>query len=113
MAKSTARLNLECLEERFAPATWGNPWPDAAHMTLSFAPDGTQAGDHQSTMFQTLNSQLNTSIPYAWEQAILRALQTWAVNANINVRVVPDDGQPFGTTGALQHDARFEDIRVA
>ena len=30
-------------------------------MTLSFAPDGTQVGNHQSAMFQTLNAQLKTS----------------------------------------------------
>lgn len=113
MKKSTVRLNVENLEMRMAPATWGNPWPDAAHLTLSFVPDGTQVGNHQSNLTQALNSQLKTSNVAAWEQTILRAFQTWAVNANINVSVVPDGGQPIGTTGAFQGDARFGDIRVA
>ena len=38
------RLCLTRLEDRCTPATWGNPWPDAAHLTLSFAPDGTHLG---------------------------------------------------------------------
>jgi hypothetical protein len=112
MAKKV-RLNMEHLEDRCVPATWGNPWPDAANMTLSFVPDGTQVGDHQSRLFQTLNSQLGTSNPHAWEETILRAFQTWASYANINVSVVPDGGQPLGTRGAFQGDARFGDIRIS
>src|SRR5262249_2818468 len=41
------------------------------------------------------------------------AFQTWAVNANINLGVVPDQGQPFGTTGLPQGDSRFGDIRIS
>src|SRR5437660_1554954 len=39
MAKRTRRLRVETLEDRCVPATWGNPWLDSEHWTLSFAPD--------------------------------------------------------------------------
>ena len=48
-----------------------------------------------------------------WQQTILQAFQTWAVNANINIGVVPDGGQPLGVAGDPQHDPRFGDIRIA
>jgi len=44
---------------------------------------------------------------------VLRAFQTWAVNANLNVGLVADGGQPLGTAGAVQGDPRFGDVRVA
>ncbi len=106
-------LKVECLEDRCVPTTWGNAWPDAQHLTLSFAPDQTQVIDQPNTLFQTLNSNLRTSDPAVWQQIILRAFQTWAVNANINISVKADGGQPFGTRGAIQGDARFGDVRVA
>jgi hypothetical protein len=106
---SSRRLSVEQLEDRCVPA-FGTPWPDALHLTLSFAPDGTAIGDHTSTLFKTLNAIAPTA---TWEHEILRAFQTWAVQTNINIGVVPDDGQPFGTPGAPQGDARFGDIRLA
>ena len=101
------RLLVEILEDRSVPATWGNPWPDAQHLTLSFAPDGTSIGGAQSSLFQDMGS--NTA---AWETTILRAFQTWAVNANVNIGVVPDNGSAFGTGGSLEGDPRFGDIRI-
>ena len=35
------RLVVEILEDRAVPATFGVPWNDPGHLTLSFAPDGT------------------------------------------------------------------------
>ena len=63
----------------------GQPWPDPGHLTLSFAPDGTNAGGAPSGLFNLLNAQDSTP---NWETAILRAFQTWAVNTNVNVGVV-------------------------
>jgi hypothetical protein len=102
-------FNVECLEERCTPATWGNPWPDAEHLTLSFAPDGTAVGPAQSSLFQLLNGQGQTG---AWQREVLRAFQTWAVQGNINLSVTSDGGQAFGTPGQVQGDARFGDVRV-
>jgi hypothetical protein len=109
MAKSR-KLTVEQLEDRLTPSTWGIAWPNPGHLTVSFVPDGTQVSGYQSNLFQTLSAGAPTS---AWEDQILRALQTWAVNANINVGVVADGGQPLGASGAIQGDPRFGDVRIA
>src|SRR4051794_33869189 len=72
-----SRLALERLEDRLTPATYGSPWPDATHLTLSFAPDGTAAGGGTSVLFHTLNARAATAV---WQREVLRAFQTWAVN---------------------------------
>ncbi|MBI1918702.1 MAG: matrixin family metalloprotease [Planctomycetes bacterium] len=102
-------LTVEQLEDRCVPATWNNPWPDAAHLTLSFAPDSTVVGDRTSTLFSTLNRIAATT---TWQREILRAFQTWAVQANINLGIVADGGQAFGSAGRPQGDPRFGDIRL-
>ena len=109
MKKRLALLRVERLEDRTTPATWGNPWPDPQHLTLSFAPDGTQVGGNSSNLFQTMSALGPTA---TWQTAILRAFETWAVQANMNIGVISDQGLPFGTTGAIQGDPRFGDIRL-
>ena len=96
-------LRLECLEDRLAPSTTGVTWPDGSHLTLSFVPDGTRVGSSPSNLFAALNAGAPTA---AWQQAILRAFQAWAAPANLNVGVVPDGGQPLGTSGIVQGDGR-------
>ena len=94
------RLAVEFLEARCLPTTTGLPWPDGRHLTLSFAPAGTPIAGHRS----------DPTDP--WRLEILRAFQTWAVQANLNIGVVPDGGQPFGAAGRTQGDERFGDIRI-
>lgn len=108
-SRKKRRMFVESLEERTALATFGVPWQDPSHLTLSFAPDGTTIAGHTSSLFQTLDAQQQTT---AWQQQILQAFQTWAVRANINIGLVPDGGQAFGAAGPTQHDPRFGDIRV-
>src|SRR5438270_5499068 len=108
-SKRRRRLVVEFLEDRAVPATFGVPWTDPTHLTLSFAPDGTPIAGHTSSLFQTLNAQQPTAV---WQRAILQAFQTWAVQANINIGLVNDGGEPFGVSGPSQHDSRFGDIRV-
>src|SRR3954471_10051761 len=103
-------LALERLEDRLTPATSGVTWPDGSHLTLSFVPDGTRVGDAPSNLFAALNAVAPTA---AWQQAILRAFQSWAAPANVHVGVVADGGQPLGANGVVQGDAKFGDIRVA
>lgn len=111
MGKSKKRLAVEVLEDRTMPALFGVPWPDPEHLTLSFVPDGTSVlNGNQSQLFQILNQQAPTAV---WETAILRAYQTWAVNANINIGLVADSGAPLGASGLPQGDSRFGDIRIA
>lgn len=101
------RPALEHLEDRTAPATFGIPWPDGAHLTLSFAPDGTSVAGTPSNLFAALGES------DAWRLEVLRAFQTWAVESNLNFGLVRDAGSPLGTPGAPQGDPRFGDVRVA
>jgi Matrixin len=110
--KKTTRLTFEQLEDRNLMSVWGAAWPNAGHVTASFVPDGTTVDTYSSALFQGVGSQVSTSTK-AWQMEILRALQTWAVNANINIGLVPDGGQALGTSGPSQGDARFGDIRLA
>jgi hypothetical protein len=104
------RLRLERLDDRITPATTGETWPDAKHLTLSFVPDGTPVAGHQSNLFQRLNAVAPAS---DWQREFIRAFQTWAVHANVNVGVVADGGEPVGSGGAVQGDGRFGDVRIA
>ncbi len=100
MIKSTTP-QFEHLEERLTPTTMGTPWLAPDQLTVSFAPDGTLINQASSNLFQSLNAQNSTA---AWKLQVLKALQTWAVNANINIGVVADGGQPLGTPGLIQGD---------
>src|SRR5438132_2266758 len=108
--KKSAKLTVEAQEDRNLLANFGMAWPNAEHITLSFARDGTGVDGYQSSLFQSLNAQVSTK---AWEMEVLRALQTWAVNSNINIGIVADGGQALGSAGSLQGDTRFGDIRLA
>ncbi|HYT92168.1 MAG TPA: matrixin family metalloprotease, partial [Gemmataceae bacterium] len=108
--KRTRTLSFEQLENRLTPTVWNNPWPDGTHLTLSFVPDGTLVGGRPSTLFQMLNARGPTAL---WQHQILQAVQTWAVQTNLNIGVVADDGSPLGAPGQPQSDPRFGDIRVA
>lgn len=102
-------LKLEPLERRDVPASFGNAWSDPLHLTASFVADGTAVQSDTSQLFSMLQAQ---SLSGAGQEIILRAIQTWVNVANINVGVVADGGQAFGTAGAAQGDPRFGDIRI-
>ncbi|HUR54846.1 MAG TPA: matrixin family metalloprotease [Gemmataceae bacterium] len=102
------RLCVEHLEDRCTP-TFGVPWFDATSLTLSFVPDGTNISGNGSNLFSQLNS---TTAQQTWQREILRAYQTWAVQANVNIGLKADGGQAMGTPGSPQEDIRFGDIRV-
>lgn len=103
-------LHVERLEDRAVPALFGNAWPDADRLTVSFAPDGTDVGGQQSSLFRTLNAVMPTA---AWQGEITRAFQTWAAQGNLSVTVVGDNGAAFGTAGPVQGSPFFGDLRVA
>src|SRR5262245_21459290 len=102
------KLLLERLGDRLTPSG-GIPWPDGRSLTLSFVPDGTPVSGVPSALYQLLGQTPEAT----WKTEILRAFQTWAVNANVNVGLVADGGHALGTAGLAQGDARFGDIRVA
>lgn len=94
-------LHLEPLEPRDVPATFGTPWSDGRHVTLSFAPDGTSILGAGSDLGATLFAQ----DPGA-RFAVLKAFQAWAVHANVNIGLVADSGAAFGTDGTASGDIR-------
>jgi hypothetical protein len=102
-------LRVDRLEDRTTPAVWGVPWPDAQHMTLSFAPDGTDVGGGGSVLFSSLGSG---SAGPDWQLDILRAFQTWAALGNINIALTSDSGNPFGEAGPAQGSSLHGDVRV-
>ena len=98
-------LRIETLESRYMLS--GNDWDHAA-LTLSFVPDGTSIGEHTSALYQ----KFGTVDAAVWQQAILRAFQTWSQHSNLNLGVVPDQGLPLGTSESPAGDNRFGEIRV-
>jgi hypothetical protein len=62
---------VELLEDRLTPALYGVPWPDPAHLSLSFVPDGTDVGGAPSVLFQKLNAQ---TLPPFWQSAVTNAV---------------------------------------
>ncbi|MBX7103801.1 MAG: matrixin family metalloprotease [Gemmataceae bacterium] len=107
--KRRIRLDLLSLESRLVPATFGIPWADARHLTVSFAPDQTAISGSTSNLFQTLNSQAGTSV---WQRDILRALQSWASVTNIDVGLVSDAGLAFGSNAIGSAGRVAGDIRI-
>ena len=102
--------SFEQLEDRALPTAFGVPWADPGHVTLSFAPEGTQTPRGPSSLAQTLGAAGPAT---AWQREVLRGFQSWAAVTNVNIGLVRDGGQPLGTAGAVQGDARFGDVRVA
>jgi Matrixin len=98
-------LCVEQLDDRALPTTFGIPWADSSHLSLSFAPDGTATPYGPST--------LSAAMPAGYQREVLRAFQTWAQYANIDIGLTADGGQALGATGAVQADARFGDVRIA
>jgi hypothetical protein len=103
---SPLRLSVDRLEDRLTP-TWGIAWFNPGSLSLSFIPDGTDVSGTPSSLHELLGPDTAT-----WKTEILRAFQTWAIETNLNIGVVPDGGQAMGIAGLAQGDDRFGDIRV-
>lgn len=102
------RPKMDLLEDRTVPALGPPSWVDSLHLTLSLAPDGTLIAGQPNSLHTTLQN-----LPEAtWQREILRAFQTWAAVTNLNLGLIADQGQPFGTSGLTQGDPRFGDIRL-
>src|SRR5262249_25088807 len=67
-------------------------------------------GNQTSNMIAQLGGP---SAAPVWEKEVLAAFATWSRYANFNIGVVADSGLPLGSSGAIQGDARFGDIRIA
>ncbi len=104
------RLAVEALETRDVPALFGIPWANGSSLTLSFAPDGADVDGSANELYSLMaRSGLSQNV---WQGEILRAVQQWTSNADLNVGVVSDDGSSLGVPGLEQADSRFGDIRI-
>ncbi|MFL5342159.1 MAG: matrixin family metalloprotease [Gemmataceae bacterium] len=100
-------LRFERLEDRAVPASWGTPWADPGHLTLSFAPDGTDISGTPNNLTALLAAPGSTA-----RTVLLQAFQTWAATANVNIGLVSDSGDAWTSAGQVQGDPRFGDIRI-
>ncbi len=112
-------LHNDSLESRCVPATFGIPWPNAEHLTVSFAPDNTTLISGQPNLLnQTLDSQFSVSATLAdspnslWKKSVLQAFEIWSAQSNLNFGIVSDSGSKFGASGQATGDSRFGDIRI-
>jgi hypothetical protein len=108
--RASPKLRVERMEDRLTPAQFGLPWLDP-NVTVSFAPDGTNTQGVSSALFAKLCA--DGLSPAQWQAEIKWAFQTWAVASNLNFGFVGDSGDEIGTTGRVQGDTRFGDIRIA
>jgi len=113
--KSTVRPFLEPLEDRITPYVLsGYSWA-STNISASFVPDGTMDMGYQSDLFALYNAAYPTA---TWQLQFARALQTWADASALNFHFVTEQinpttgvGYPTGTSGLVQGDSRFGDIR--
>lgn len=102
-------LNVERLEDRKMMATFGTPWPAARSLSVSFPTDDAAIGAYRNSARQVLDQVTDR---LQWQEAALRAFQTWSVHGNFNVGLVPDRGDDFGSVGLTMNDPRFGEFRI-
>jgi len=100
---------VESLEVRSLLTTYGLPWADPRSLSISFPGEGTPIGGTGNNIRQTLDT---VAARGAWQQAALKAFQTWAEVANINVGLVGDRSDAFGAAGLASNDPRFGEFRI-
>lgn len=78
-------------------------------LTYSFAPDGTVVGNNISSLESTFDDIAPRN---QWQDAVAKAIQTWAAHANINIGLVQDNGAPSGVYGPTRGNEQFGDVRI-
>jgi hypothetical protein len=99
----------ELLEERRLLTSYGNAWADARSLSVSFPSDLTPIGAQTNQLRSTLDA---VAARAEWQTTALRAIQQWAEVANVNIGLVADRGDAFGTVGLSSNDPRFGEIRI-
>ncbi|MCA9177970.1 MAG: matrixin family metalloprotease, partial [Planctomycetales bacterium] len=116
--RPSRRLSLERLDDRrllagdvfdFSTESSG-AWQSHADLTVSLVPDGTDVAGRDSQLFEKMGGLGDVA---QWQEAVLRAFQVWSESANINFGVVADSGDPLGSPGLADGDARFGEVRIA
>ncbi len=100
---------FETLESRHLMATFGVPWPDTRNLSVSFPTDQAAIGAYRNVARESLDQVTDR---LQWQESVLRAFQTWSVQANLNIGLVPDRGDDFGAVGLSTNDPRFGEFRV-
>lgn len=100
-AARAARFAVERLESRqLLSGFYGaDDWLPGGTLTLSFAADGTDVSGVHSDLFAMMSEHHSST----WQGAIVHAFETWAGHVGMTVKVVPDAGEAFGSTGASGH----------
>ena len=107
--RTAASIEMQTLEDRRMLAAFGTPWPDARDLTISFPSDNVRVGSYENNIAETLDPLTSRD---QWQELALRAYQTWAINADINVGLRNDYDVPFGTPGMTTGDPRFGEFRI-
>jgi hypothetical protein len=102
-------LRLEILESRRMLAVFGTPWPEPRSLTVSFPVEGAAIGGYTNVSRLVFDEVADRR---EWQEAVLRAFQTWAVETNLNIGLTTDRGDAFGAVGLAQGDPRFGDFRI-
>jgi len=112
------RFNNDTLESRDLPATFGIAWPNAQHLSVSFAPESTSISGRSNELNSVLGAQFGANLSSGataqseWKSALLRAFSTWSAQSNINFVTTSDNGAAFGANGQISDDANMGDIRI-
>jgi len=112
------QINNDTLETRDLPATFGIAWPNAQHLSVSFASEGASINGRSNELNSVLGSQFGASLSTgtaaqnAWKSALLRAFSAWSSQANINFVTSNDNGAAFGSNAQLSGDSQMGDIRI-
>ena len=106
---SFRRMKVEQLEDRKLMANFGTAWPSARSLSVSFPTDEAAIGAYHNSAREVLDQVTDRS---QWQEAALRAFQTWSVHGNFNVGLVPDRGDDFGAVGLSTNDPRFGELRI-
>ncbi|NND98856.1 MAG: matrixin family metalloprotease [Pirellulaceae bacterium] len=107
--RTTASVDLQTLEARRLLVAFGTPWPDARELSISFPADGVDVGQFRNNLGGTLDA---VAARDQWQELALRAYQTWAIHADINVGLRNDFDVSFGTPGMSVGDPRFGEFRI-
>lgn len=107
--QSRRRLDVERLEDRKLMANFGTAWPAARSLSVSFPTDQAAVGAYRNSAREVLDQVTDR---LQWQEAALRAFQTWSVHGNFNVGLVPDRGDDFGAVGLSTNDPRFGEFRI-
>jgi Matrixin len=105
----SSRPEAEALEGRVLLYSTIGQWTYSSRITYSFMPDGTSIGGVPSALFATMNEVAATG---TWENQIEQAATIWEANADLNLALVSDDGEPSGANGDQQDDPNYGDIRI-